>query len=64
VGIPKEIADDKFYENMKMIVTACTRWEWLKLLRMQQVELYYFMVKHVGDHAYAADKSHMEINFI
>jgi len=40
------------------------RWEWLKLLRMQQVELYYFMVKHVGDHAYAADKSHMEINFI
>jgi len=64
VGVPKDVADDRFRRNMIVIIINCTRWEWLKRLRIQQADLYYFMVKHAGDHAYAADKNHREINFI
>jgi len=34
---------------MRLIVEACTRWKWLKKLRMHQVDTYFWAVSVKGD---------------
>jgi len=63
-GIDKEIADVIFLENMERIIIACTKWNWLKRLRLSQADMYYKAVVFAGDHAYAADKNNRNINYI
>ena len=61
--IDKEIADTVFLENMERIIVGCTRWNWLKRLRLNQANLYYKVVSYAGDHAYAADRKKKNINY-
>ena len=63
-GIDKELADVIFLKNMERIIIACTRWNWLKRLRLSQAQLYYKVVSYAGDSAYAADKSNKIVNII
>ena len=35
-----------------LIVEACTKWKWLKKLRMHQVDTYYWAVSFKGDAFY------------
>ena len=63
-GIDKEISDIIFLENMERIIVACTKWNWLKRLRLSQADMYYKVVVFAGDHAYAADKNNRNINYI
>jgi len=49
---------------MKMIIYSSESWKWLERLRIGQADLYYFIVKHVGDHAYAVDKNNKKINLM
>ncbi len=60
----KELADVRFKENMERIIIACTKWNWLKRLRLHQANVYYKVVSYVGDHAYAADKNNKSINYL
>jgi hypothetical protein len=62
-GLDKEVADIVFLENMERIIIGCTRWNWLKRLRLNQASLYYKAVNYAGDHAYAADKNNKNINY-
>ena len=62
--IDKELADLQFLENMERIIIACTKWNWLKRLRLHQANMYYKVVSYVGDHAYAADKNNKSINYL
>ena len=64
LSLRKDLVDTRFLNNMCRIIIACTRWKWLLKLRLQQANLYYFMVSFAGDHAYAADKNYKTINFI
>jgi len=59
--VDKKIADDEFLINMKIIIIVSTRWEWLKRLRLQQADLYYFVVSHCGDHAYQASRDFKKV---
>lgn len=56
MGVPKKEADDRFLQNMKIIIIASTEWQWLTRLRLSQADLYYFMVSHWGGHAYQSTK--------
>ena len=56
-GVDKVIADKRLLLNMQIIIIVCTRWNWLKVIRLQQAEFYYFMVSHCGDHAYQASRN-------
>jgi len=47
--------------NMKIIIIASTRWQWLTRLRLSQAELYHFMVSHCGDHAYQASRDFKKV---
>ena len=60
----KTVADVVFYENMQRIVIACTKWRWLKSLRLRRVKIYYLAVKYCGDSAYAKDENNKEVNLI
>jgi len=64
LGIDKGLADLRFLHNMERIIIACTKWEWLKRLRLSQAQLYYKVVSYAGDSAYAADKSNKIVNII
>jgi len=62
--IDKALADIQFLNNMRRIIVSCTKWKWLMKLRLQQADLYYFMVSFAGDHSYAADKSNREFDLL
>lgn len=61
-GVSKEVADKRFYENMQRIIIVCTKWNWLKNMRLRQAKLYYLAVKYGGDSSYAEDKNNKKIN--
>jgi len=52
VGTDRGIADKRFHSNMLLIVEACTRWNWLKRLRIHQADTYYWAVAYKGDAFY------------
>jgi len=64
IGTPKVEADLRFLENMQRIVISCTRWSWLKELRLRRVQTYYLAVRYAGDSAYAKDKNNKEVNVL
>lgn len=53
IGTERAVADERFHVNMQRIVLFCTKWVWLKNLRLRRVKLYYLAVRHAGS-AYAA----------
>ena len=63
-GTEKAKADLRFKANMERIVIACTRWNWLKRLRLSQVNLYYKAVKYAGDTFYAHAPENRGFNFL
>lgn len=62
--VAKKAADNRFYENMQRIVIVCTKYNWLKNMRLRRVKLYYIAVKYGGDSAYAKDENNKEINLL
>lgn len=64
IGTNKAMADIRFWHNMDRIIMACTKWNWLKTLRLRRAKLYYLAVKNVGDYAYAKDENNLEVNVI
>jgi len=62
IGTERAVADERFYVNMQRIVLFCTKWQWLKSLRLHRIKIYYLAVKHAGGRVYAKDKNNKEIN--
>ena len=64
MGTLKGEADLRFLENMQRIIIACTRWSWLKELRLRRAQTYYLAVRYAGDSAYAKDGAYKEVNLL
>lgn len=53
----RELADRVFKNNMVRLVTAKTKWWWLKRLRLRRVKTYYSMVRFAGATAFFNERN-------
>ena len=49
---------------MRLIVEACTKWKWMKKLRMHQVDTYYWAVRYKGDSFYKGIKREFDQKYL
>lgn len=53
----RELADRIFKNNMIRLVTAKTKWSWLRRLRLRRVKTYYSMVRFAGATAFFEERN-------
>lgn len=53
----RQLADRVFKNNMIRLVTAQTKWWWLRRLRLRRVKTYYAMVRFAGAAAFFEERN-------